>query len=81
VESRADPSDGRITLLSLTPTGIDAARAVRRIEQDLYSAFSTIVSERQVQAAIPVLRALVDRLPTGAALQRRIADKATTTAD
>lgn len=75
VESSASPADGRITLLSLTPAGNDAAHAVSQIEQDLYSALSLMVDDHQVGAALPALRALVAPLPTGQALNRRIADK------
>ena len=77
VESSSDPSDRRITLVSLTTAGAEAAQAVGRVEQDLYAALSMMLDEKQVAAAVPVLRALVDQLPAGAALQRRIADKAT----
>lgn len=75
VESSASPVDGRITLLSLTPAGTEAAQAVSQIEQDLYSALSMMVDDHQVSAALPVLRALVAPLSTGQALNRRIADK------
>jgi DNA-binding MarR family transcriptional regulator len=75
VASGADPADGRNTLLSLTPAGVDAARAVKRVEADLYAFLGTLLDDDQVDAALPILRALVGQLPTGAALQRRIADK------
>ncbi len=76
VDSSADPADGRITLLSLTRSGADAARAVKAIEQDLYAGLARVLTDDQVDAAIPVLRGLVAELPTGEALRRRIADKA-----
>ena len=78
VASTADPDDGRSTLLSLTATGTKAAKAVGQAEQDLYATLSMLTTETQIQAALPVLRALVAPLPTGAALSRRIADKETT---
>jgi DNA-binding MarR family transcriptional regulator len=77
VQSSGDPADGRITLLSLTPAGTDAAAAVQQIEQDLYAALSLMVDDHQVSAALQVLRALVAPLQTGEALNRRIADKGT----
>ena len=75
VDSSTDASDGRVTLLSLTSAGVAAARAVSKVEQDLYAGFHSILDAEQVNAALPVLRALVAPLPTGAALKRRIADK------
>jgi DNA-binding MarR family transcriptional regulator len=78
VESTTGSPDRRATLLSLTSAGIDAARVVRQIEQDLYSALSFVVGDDQVAAALPVLRALVAQLPAGQALQRRITDRTST---
>ena len=76
VESTVGSADRRTTLLSLTPAGIDAARAVSQIEHNLYGALTAILDDDQVAAALPVLRTLVGQLPAGEALQRRIADKA-----
>jgi MarR family transcriptional regulator, organic hydroperoxide resistance regulator len=75
VESTAEPEDRRTTQLSLTSTGIDAARTVSHIERDLYDVLALILADDQVAAALPVLRALVAELPAGQALQRRIADR------
>ncbi|HEX3794351.1 MAG TPA: winged helix DNA-binding protein [Acidimicrobiales bacterium] len=75
VESAVGSADKRTTLLSLTSTGMDAARAVHQIEQNLYGALRMILDDDQVAAVVPVLRELVELLPAGQALQRRIADK------
>ena len=75
VKSSADPSDGRITLLSLTRSGIQAAREVTRVEREMYSVFASMLGDQDVAQALPVLRALVEQLPTGEALRRRIDDK------
>ncbi|OBA83378.1 hypothetical protein A9W99_08675 [Mycobacterium sp. 1164966.3] len=75
VESTVGSSDRRTTLLSLTPAGVAAARTVSQIEQDLYKAMGFTLSDDQVAAALPALRALVKQLPAGQALQRRITDK------
>jgi DNA-binding MarR family transcriptional regulator len=75
VESTAGPQDRRTTLLSLTRAGIDAARTVSHIEQNLYQALGFILAEDQVTAALPALRSLVAQLPAGQALQRRITDR------
>jgi len=75
VDSTAGPTDRRTTLLSLTRAGVDAARTVSQIEQDLYAAISFTLDEDRVAAVLPVLRALVGQLPAGQALQRRIADE------
>lgn len=75
VDSTADMTDGRATLLSLTRSGQRAARVVSKIEQHLYEGLGMFLDEDQLAAALPVLRALVETLPTGEALQRRIADK------
>jgi MarR family transcriptional regulator, organic hydroperoxide resistance regulator len=76
VESTAGSTDRRTTLLSLTPEGVDAAHTVSEIEQNLYRALTSIVNNDQVAAVLPVLRAVVGPLPTGQALERRIADAA-----
>lgn len=75
VESSADPADARATMLSLTPLGARTARAVTKVEQDLYAGLGSVLDEASVRAALPLLRALVASLPTGQALARRIADK------
>jgi DNA-binding MarR family transcriptional regulator len=67
-------ADRRTTLLSLTSAGIDAARTVSQIEQDLYGALTLILDDDQWADVLPVLRGLVGPLPAGQALQRRIAD-------
>lgn len=79
VESSAGSADRRTTLLSLTPAGIDAARTVSQIEQNLYAALAIILDDNQLSAALPVLRTLVGQLPAGQALRRRITDKQLTT--
>jgi len=76
VTSRADASDGRITLISLTRSGEHATRAITEVEQQMYSAFDAVLGDHSVADALPVLRALVGELPTGEALRRRIDDKA-----
>lgn len=75
VESTVGSTDRRTTLLSLTAAGVDAARTVSQIEQNLYAALGLVLGEDQVVAALPALRALVAQLPAGQALQRRITDK------
>jgi MarR family transcriptional regulator, organic hydroperoxide resistance regulator len=75
VESIAGSADGRSTLLSLTSTGVDTARTVSQIEQDLYRALTLVLDDGQVKEVLPVLRALVGQLPAGQALQRRIGDR------
>jgi DNA-binding MarR family transcriptional regulator len=75
VESTAGSADRRTTHISLTPEGIDAARTVSQVERDLYAALATSLDDDELSAALPVLRTLVEQLPAGQALQRRIADK------
>lgn len=78
MESGADASDGRATLVALTTAGHDAARAVAQIEKDLYAVLGAVLDDAQLDAALTVLRDLVADLPTGIALQRRIEDKNST---
>jgi DNA-binding MarR family transcriptional regulator len=75
VESTTGSEDRRTTLLSLTPAGRKASRAVSQIENDLYAGLTMMVGDEDVADALPVLRALVAELPTGQALQRRISDR------
>jgi DNA-binding MarR family transcriptional regulator len=75
VESTVGSADRRTTLLSLTSAGLDAARTVSQIEQNLYGALTLTLDDDQMVAVLPVLRALVEQLPAGQALQRRIADR------
>jgi DNA-binding MarR family transcriptional regulator len=79
VESTTGSEDRRTTLLSLTAAGKKAARAVSRIEQDLYAGLTLMLGDNDLADALCVLRALVAELPTGQALQRRIADKTSAT--
>lgn len=75
VQSTAGAEDRRTTLLSLTAVGVTAAHSVSAVEQDLYAAFSLLLTDDQLAATIPVLRGLVERLPAGQALRRRIEDR------
>lgn len=75
VEATTGPEDRRTTLLSLTSAGVAAAKVVSKIERDLYAGLSMILGDDEVATAVVVLRSLVENLPTGQALQRRIADR------
>jgi DNA-binding MarR family transcriptional regulator len=75
VASTAGPEDLRTTLVSLTSAGSKAAQSVSQVEQNLYEVLGLILSDDQMAAALPALRSLVAQLPTGQALQRRIADR------
>jgi len=75
VESSVGSADRRTTLLSLSPAGVEAARTVGEVEQNLYLALGTILNDDQVAAAVSALRTVVGQLPAGQALQRRIADR------
>jgi len=79
VKSTIGSADRRTTLVALTAAGIDAARTVGQIEQDLYAAISVVLDEDRVVEVLPVLRGLVGQLPAGDALARRIADGVLTT--
>jgi DNA-binding MarR family transcriptional regulator len=79
VQSSGSSQDRRTTPLSLTDKGTTAARAVGHIEQDLYAALALVLSDSQLNAALPVLRDLVAQLPAGQALQRRIDDRGSVT--
>lgn len=74
VHSAVGAEDRRTTVLSLTAAGSEAAETVRKIEQNLYAALGFVLDDDKLAATIPVLRALVDQLPAGLALRRRIAD-------
>ncbi|NMO03254.1 winged helix DNA-binding protein [Gordonia sp. TBRC 11910] len=75
VHSVIGAQDRRTTVLSLTESGLDAARTVREIEENLYAALGFVLDADRLDAVIPVLRSLVAQLPAGQALQRRILDR------
>lgn len=75
VHSTIGAEDRRTTVLSLSESGLDAARIVRDIEENLYAALGFVLDADKLDAVIPVLQALVAQLPAGQALQRRILDR------
>jgi len=75
VQSTPGSADRRTTLQSLTNEGRKAARTVSQIEQDLYSNLTAVLSDNELEAALPALRSLVAQLPAGQALRRRIDDR------
>ncbi|HEX9036827.1 MAG TPA: MarR family transcriptional regulator [Ktedonobacterales bacterium] len=66
------PTDRRKVVLTLTPRGREVAARVRQVEVALHSAMSNLIAPQQLEALLPVLRALVSGRPAGDALARRM---------
>ena len=72
VERRTDAEDRRYLQLSLTPEGERLATAVAGIEEDMYAFIDAVSSDPETDAVLEVLHKLVDTLPSGEALNKRI---------
>ena len=72
VERRTDAEDRRYLQLSLTPEGERLATAVAGIEEDMYSFIDTVSSGLETDAVLEFLHSLVDTLPAGEALNKRL---------
>ena len=72
VERRADAADRRYLQLTLTPEGERLATAVAGIEEDLYSFLDAASSGMDTDAVLGLLHNLIDPLPSGKALNKRL---------
>ena len=72
VERRTDAEDRRYLQLSLTPEGERLATAVAGIEEGLYAAIDTATDGLATDAVLQVLHNLIDTLPSGNALNKRL---------
>lgn len=72
VERRTDAEDRRYLHLSLTPEGERLATAVAAIEEDVYAFIDTASEGLETDAVLEFLHNLVDPLPSGQALNRRL---------
>jgi DNA-binding MarR family transcriptional regulator len=72
VERRTDVEDRRYLQLSLTPEGERLAAAVAGIEQTLYHAIDTAAAGLNSDAVLQLLHNLIDPLPAGQALNKRL---------
>ncbi|MHB8958116.1 MAG: MarR family winged helix-turn-helix transcriptional regulator [Candidatus Limnocylindrales bacterium] len=76
VASRPSAGDGRAAELSLTAAGRAATDGVRRVEAGLHAAIAGAGTERELGAAVGLIRRLVADRPAGRALElRRRADE------
>jgi MarR family transcriptional regulator, organic hydroperoxide resistance regulator len=77
VSRSVDPRDARAWTLELSASGRQAAAAVRAVEAAFHEELrSGLTSERDIDAALRVLRRLAPDGASGAALGRRIAAEA-----
>jgi MarR family transcriptional regulator, organic hydroperoxide resistance regulator len=72
VERRTDAEDRRYLQLTLTPEGQRLANAVAAIEEDMYTFIDAVSSGLETDAVLEFLHKLVDNLPSGEALNKRL---------
>jgi DNA-binding MarR family transcriptional regulator len=72
VERAPSPDDRRKVVLTLTPRGRATAEQVRAVEAALHAMLRSLISDRQVEALLPVFRHVVAGRPAGDALARRL---------
>ncbi|HEY2831147.1 MAG TPA: MarR family transcriptional regulator [Sporichthyaceae bacterium] len=72
VERRSDAGDRRYLQLSLTPEGERLATAVAAIEEFLYSSIEAATEGLETDAVLAFLHNLIDTLPAGQALNKRL---------
>jgi DNA-binding MarR family transcriptional regulator len=72
VERRTDAEDRRHLQLSLTPEGARLAAAVAGIEEDLYAFIDAAADGLETDALLAFLHSVIDPLPAGEALNRRL---------
>ncbi|MFJ8623326.1 MarR family winged helix-turn-helix transcriptional regulator [Kitasatospora sp. NPDC093550] len=73
VERRTDAADRRYLRLSLTPEGERLASEVAAIEEFLYAATDAACEGLDTDAALTLLHRFIDPLPSGEALNKRLA--------
>ncbi|MDH6118463.1 DNA-binding MarR family transcriptional regulator [Kitasatospora sp. GAS204A] len=72
VERRTDAEDRRYLQLSLTPEGERLATAVAGIEEAIYTSIDTASDGLETDALLDFLHKLIDTLPAGEALNKRL---------
>ncbi|MEY9946194.1 MarR family winged helix-turn-helix transcriptional regulator [Kitasatospora sp. GAS1066B] len=72
VERRTDAEDRRYLQLSLTPEGERLATAVAGIEEAIYTSIDTASEGLETDALLDFLHKLIDTLPAGEALNKRL---------
>jgi MarR family transcriptional regulator, organic hydroperoxide resistance regulator len=72
VERRTDADDRRYLQLRLTPEGERLATEVAAIEDNLYTAIDYAADGLQTDAVLAFLHNLIDTLPAGQALNKRL---------
>jgi DNA-binding MarR family transcriptional regulator len=72
VERRTDAEDRRFLRLSLTPEGDRLASAVAEIEDGLYAFIDAAAEGPGTDAVLEFLHNLIDPLPSGKALNKRL---------
>jgi DNA-binding MarR family transcriptional regulator len=75
VASAPSAEDKRRVVLTLTPRGEEAARAVAEIESRLYEAMGALLADQNIEALLPLLWRFVQGRPAGNALARRLEER------
>lgn len=71
VQRAVDPEDRRHVLLTLTTEGKQRARDVATVEDEVHDHLDELAAGRPTRPALGLLRAMVEGLPAGQALDRR----------
>ena len=72
VERRTDAEDRRYLQLRLTPEGERLATAVAGIEEDIYAFIDAVANDSETDTILEFLHKLIDTLPAGEALNKRL---------
>ncbi len=74
VERRADPQDGRVVLVAITPAGREHMKSLRRREAAIFEVLISKLGREQrasLRSALPALRRMLELADEGLPLTRR----------
>lgn len=71
VDRETDPADRRHVTLTLTAEGRRFAREVRIVEERLHQTIQTLITGKDVESTLALLRTVAEAFPAGRAVARR----------